>query len=63
MVRSCPHQPPVPSPVERARATVDDVRIGFAMPVACPRMLGAEVRRLATLSPAARGSGRRAAER
>ena len=30
-----------------------DVRIGFSSPVACPRMLGAEVRRLAELSPAA----------
>jgi hypothetical protein len=30
-----------------------DVRIGFSAPVACPRMLGAEVRRLADLSPAA----------
>jgi hypothetical protein len=29
-----------------------DVRIGFSSPVACPRMLGAEVRRLAELSPA-----------
>ncbi|MCD2193282.1 DUF2470 domain-containing protein [Actinomycetospora endophytica] len=29
-----------------------DVRIGFSTPVACPRMLGTEVRRLAELSPA-----------
>ena len=141
MARSCPHQPPVPSPVERARATVvgaggaallvdpqagsgdgdggrvlpvlhhvpasgaaalqlpadhplvglrhpgeallplavdrlglrlrvetddgdHDVRIGFAAPVACPRALGAEVRRLAEVSPAAPAAGRRrAAER
>ncbi|HEY2193527.1 MAG TPA: DUF2470 domain-containing protein [Actinomycetospora sp.] len=126
MARSCPHQPPVPGPAERARATappdpfvgcgdarvshlagahgallaglarhlppalrrpvhalvplaVDrlglrlrvetdlgdhDVRIGFSAPVACPRMLGAEVRRLAEVSPTATGAvHRRAAER
>lgn len=41
-----------------------DVRIGFSAPVACPRMLGAEVRRLAGLSPAPPGQARpRAAER
>ena len=28
MARSCPHQPPVPSPAERARATV--LRAGAA---------------------------------
>ncbi|NMO90115.1 DUF2470 domain-containing protein [Actinomycetospora sp. TBRC 11914] len=41
-----------------------DVRIGFSAPVACPRLLGAEVRRLAEVSPAATGAvQRRAAER
>jgi hypothetical protein len=41
-----------------------DVRIGFSAPVACPRMLGAEVRRLAEVSPTATGAvHRRAAER
>jgi hypothetical protein len=41
-----------------------DVRIAFSTPVACPRVLGAEVRRLAEVSPAATGAvHRRAAER
>jgi hypothetical protein len=41
-----------------------DVRIGFSAPVACPRMLGAEVRRLAEVSPAATGAvHRRAGQR
>ncbi len=41
-----------------------DVRIGFSAPVACPRMLGVEVRRLAEVSPATTGAvHRRAAER
>lgn len=40
-----------------------DVRIGFSAPVACPRMLGAEVRRLAELSPASGSVHRRAAGR
>ena len=41
-----------------------DVRIGFSTPVACPRMLGAEVCRLAALTPAATDAvHRRAAER
>jgi hypothetical protein len=38
-----------------------DVRIGFSAPVACPRMLGAEVRRLAGVSPATTGARRRRA--
>jgi hypothetical protein len=40
-----------------------DVRIGFSTPVACPRMLGAQVRRLAELSPAASQAPHPAAER
>jgi hypothetical protein len=41
-----------------------DVRIGFSSPVACPRMLGTEVRRLAEVSPAATDARHpRAAER
>lgn len=41
-----------------------DVRLGFARPVTCPRVLGAEVRRLAGLAePADVSPPRRAAER
>ncbi len=68
----CPGNTLVPLAVDRLglrlRVETDhgdhDVRIGFSAPVGCPRMLGAEVRRLAEVSPAATGAvQRRAAER